>query len=49
MVRLGSDALASAAAWPTDLILEPTPETVEATYQEIMLVVNQLVLPPAHS
>ena len=24
MVRLGSDALASAAAWPTDLILEPT-------------------------
>lgn len=24
MVRLGSEALASAAAWPTDLILEPT-------------------------
>lgn len=24
MIRLGSEALASAAAWPTDLILEPT-------------------------
>ncbi len=26
MVRLGNEALATAAAWPTDLVLEPTPQ-----------------------
>ncbi|MGL5326705.1 MAG: TetR family transcriptional regulator C-terminal domain-containing protein, partial [Aeromonas sp.] len=47
--RLARQITSLINGYADDLILEPTPETVEATYQEIMLVVNQLVLPPAHS
>ncbi|MGN5074952.1 TetR/AcrR family transcriptional regulator [Aeromonas veronii] len=43
--RLARQITSLINGYADDLILEPTPETVEATYQEIMLVVNQLVLP----
>ncbi|MBM0489938.1 TetR family transcriptional regulator [Aeromonas jandaei] len=43
--RLARQITSLINGYADDLILEPTPETVEATYQEIMAVVNRLVLP----